>query len=66
MSFASDQLERIEALLARNPGVRQIAVDGGVTVSYDDLIAQRQHWKKEVAKEDGGRSPIVPISLGGF
>ena len=65
MSFASDQLARIEALLARNPGVRPISVDG-VTVSYDDLIAQRKHWQKEIAKEDGGRSPIVPISLGGF
>lgn len=65
MSFASDQLARIEALLARNPGVRQIVAEG-VTVQYDDLLAQRRHWQKEVDRESGSRTTILPISLGGF
>ena len=43
MSFATEQLERIETLLAENPGVKSIAI-GNTNVAYEDLLKQYQHW----------------------
>lgn len=63
MSFASDQLTRIEAVLAKTSGAKSVNVDG-VSISFDDLIAQRKHWQQEVANEAGSRSVLVGISLG--
>lgn len=64
-TFAEDQLARIEALLARNPGVRQISFEG-VTVAYDDLVKQRDYWLNQVAREQGKRTAIIRVDLGGF
>lgn len=64
MSFATEQLARIERVLAENPGVSSINVDG-VQVTYAELMAQRRDLKSEIARERG-RGPVVSrICLGG-
>lgn len=63
MSFASDQLARIESLIARAGGLKSVNVDG-VNVSFDDLISQRRYWQEEVERENGGGGVFIPVVLG--
>jgi hypothetical protein len=65
MSFATEQLERIETLLAENPGVKTIAV-GNTNVTYEDLVKQHEYWKNLVDREAGRRPGAKQISLSGF
>jgi hypothetical protein len=62
-TFAEDQLERLETLLAANVGVSSVSVDG-VSVSYDDLLKQYDYWRNRVAREEGTRPRIAQINLG--
>lgn len=64
MSFATDQLARIEALLAANPGVESVTIEGGTSVKYSDLVHQRAYWKSEAAREAGTKPRVSTISLG--
>jgi hypothetical protein len=64
-TFAELQLTRIEQALAKNLGVRQIVIDG-VSVTFDDLIKQRDYWRREVQTEQGNRSRVLSVELGGF
>jgi chitodextrinase len=65
MSFASEQLYRIETLLAENPGVKTVAV-GNTTVTYEDLLKQYEYWKNLVDREAGRRPGAKQINLSGF
>jgi len=62
-TFAEDQVERLETLLAANVGVSSVSVDG-VSVSYDNLIKQYDYWKSRLAREDGTRPIVAQINLG--
>ncbi len=64
-TFAESQLTRIEQALAKNPGVRSISVDG-VNVTFDDLIKQRDYWRRQVQAEQGNRSRVLSVELGGL
>jgi hypothetical protein len=65
MSFASDQVERLETLMAENPGAKMIVVDGE-QIQYDDLLKQYDYWKSRAAREEGTRPRAMSIDLGGF
>lgn len=63
-TFAEQMLAKIEAVLLEAAGVKS-AVIAGQTVSYDDLIAQRDHWRREIQKERGTRPLMVEVHMGG-
>ena len=65
MTFASEQLTRLETLLAEHPGVQSFTI-GNTSVSYDDLVEQREYWKRQVALEDGSRKRLSRINLSNF
>ena len=65
MSFATEQVARIEALLAENPGVKTVVV-GNTTVTYEDLLKQYEYWKNEADREAGRRPGAKQINLSGF
>jgi hypothetical protein len=63
-TFAEQQLARIEALLAESVGMTSITV-GNTSVSYDDLIKQREYWKREVNIASGQSHRVLRFNLGG-
>ena len=65
MSFATEQIARIEALLAENPGVKSVMV-GNTTVTYEDLLKQYDYWKNLADREAGRRPGAKQINLSGF
>ena len=65
MSFATEQITRIETLLAENPGVKSVVV-GNTTVTYEDLLKQYDYWKGRQAREQGKRPRAAQINLSGF
>jgi hypothetical protein len=65
MSFATEQLQRIETLLAENPGVKTVTV-GNTTVTYEDLLQQYEYWKNLADREAGRRPGAKQINLSGF
>ncbi|MDE2100064.1 MAG: hypothetical protein KGL39_22610 [Patescibacteria group bacterium] len=64
-SFAAAQVARLETLLSQCVGVQSITVDGQ-TVTYADLLAQYQFWKRRAAVENGTRPFVSQINLGNF
>ena len=65
MSFATEQIARIEILLAENPGVKSVVV-GNTTVTYEDLLKQYDYWKNLADREAGRRPGAKQINLSGF
>ena len=65
MSFATEQVARIETLLAENPGVKSVAV-GNTNVTYEDLLQQYEYWKNQADREAGRRPGAKQINLNGF
>ena len=65
MSFATEQIARIEILLAENPGVKSVVV-GNTTVTYEDLLKQYEYWKNLADREAGRRPGAKQINLSGF
>jgi hypothetical protein len=65
MSFATEQITRIETLLAENPGVKSVVV-GNTTVTYEDLLKQYEYWKNLADRETGRRPAAKQINLSGF
>jgi hypothetical protein len=65
MSFATEQVTRIETLLVENPGVKSVVV-GNTTVTYEDLLKQYAYWKNEADREAGRRPGAKQINLSGF
>ena len=65
MSFATEQIERIETLLAENPGVKLVMV-GNTNVTYEDHLKQYAYWKNVADREAGGRPGAKQINLSGF
>ncbi len=65
MSFATEQIARIETLLAENPGVKSVVV-GNTTVTYEDLLQQYEYWKNLADREAGRRPGAKQINLSGF
>jgi ABC-type enterochelin transport system permease subunit len=63
-SFAVLQLARVEALLAKCVGMNSITV-GNTAVSYQDLIKQRDYWRREVARESGRFPRVLRMKMGG-
>jgi hypothetical protein len=65
MSFATEQITRIETLLAENPGVKSVVV-GNTNVTYEDLLKQYEYWKNLADREAGRRPGAKQINLSGF
>ena len=65
MSFATEQIARIESLIAENPGVKSVVV-GNTTVAYEDLLKQYDYWKNQADREAGRRPGAKQINLSGF
>jgi sulfur carrier protein ThiS len=65
MSFTSDQVTRLETLLAANVGAQSVNVDGQ-SVTYADLLRQYDYWKSRAAREQGTRPRVSQINLGDF
>ena len=65
MSFATEQIARIETLLAENPGVKSVVV-GNTNVTYEDLLNQYEYWKNLEDREAGRRPGAKQINLSGF
>ena len=65
MSFASDQVTRLETLLAANVGAQSVNVDGQ-SVTYADLLRQYDYWMSRAAREQGTRPRVAQINLGDF
>ena len=65
MSFATEQIARIETLLAENPGIKSVVV-GNTTVTYEDLLKQYEYWKNLADREAGRRPGAKQINLSGF
>lgn len=65
MSFASNQVARLETLLAQCVGVQSVTVNGQA-VTYDDLTKQYKFWKSRQARENKTRPRSAQIYLGGF
>ena len=65
MSFATEQIARIETLLAENAGVQSVVV-GNTTVTFDDLLKQYDYWKNVADREAGRRPGAKQINLSGF
>ncbi len=61
-TFAEQQVERIEELLAENVGVASVSV-GGESVTYADLLKQYDYWQSRVAREQGLRPAAAQINL---
>jgi hypothetical protein len=63
MSFATEQVARIETLLADNPGVKSVVV-GNTTVTYEDLLKQYDYWKNLADRETGRRASTLERGTG--
>jgi hypothetical protein len=61
-TFAEQQVERLQTLLAANVGVQAVTV-GGRTVAYVDLTEQLEYWQSKVARENGTRPRNAQIIL---
>lgn len=63
MSFATQMVDKLEALLLANVGVQSMTVDGRA-VTYADLLKQYDFWKNKVARETNSRPLASQIDLG--
>ncbi len=61
-TFAEQMLAKIETALLENPGAKSVTV-GGVQVQYEDLVARRAYFQKEVAREKGNRPHFVEVVM---
>lgn len=64
-TFAQQQLTRIEAIIAESAGLQSVTI-GNTSTSYVDLLAQRDYWRREVARESGQNPRVKRIQMGGF
>ena len=64
-TFAEEQVERFETLLAEAVGVKTIEVDGQ-RVTYQDLKREYAYWKRVVGREKGTRPTSSQIKLSNF
>ena len=65
MTFAEEMVTRLEALMRDAAGLQSVTIDGHM-VTYADLVAQYEFWKRKVATESGKRATVAQIDLGGF
>ena len=61
-SFAQTMVAKLEALLAANPGAQSVSVDGN-SISFGDLLAQYNYWKKIAARQSGSRPVSAQVDL---
>jgi hypothetical protein len=66
MSFASNQVARIETLLTQLVGVTGPVTVDGQTVTYGDLKKEYEYWKRRQARENRTRPITAQIYLGGY
>ncbi|ODA28064.1 hypothetical protein [Planctopirus hydrillae] len=64
-TFAEEMLTKVEDLLRKSAGLKVVTWDGK-TMQYDDLVAQREKWRREVAQEQGKRNRVLGVDLSGF
>lgn len=62
MAFADDMVEKYQALLLANAGVKSVNVDGQ-SLSLDDLEKKLEYWSRKVARADGTRPRVMQINL---
>jgi len=61
-THAEKMVAKLEELLLANAGVDTVVIDG-VRVSYADLEAKLNHWKRQVANEQGTNPRAATIDL---
>lgn len=64
MTFAEEMLATIEGVLREAAGLQSANI-AGQTVTYTDLLAQREHWRREIAKEQGNRPLLLEVDMRG-
>ncbi len=64
MTFAEEMLAKIEDVLREAAGLQSANI-AGQTVTYADLLAQREHWRREIAKEQGDRPLLLEVDMRG-
>ena len=62
MAFADEMVEKYQALLLANAGVKSVNVDGQ-SLSLDDLESKLEYWSRKVAIADGSRPRVMQINL---
>lgn len=65
MTFAEEMVSKLEALMREAAGLQSVNIDGHM-VTYADLLAQYEFWKRKVATESGKRATVAQIDLSGF
>lgn len=55
-------VEKYQALLLANAGVKNVSVDGQ-SLSLDDLESKLEYWSRKVAIADGSRPRVMQINL---
>lgn len=64
-TFTEQMIAKLEALLLENPGVDRISLPDGRSVSYRDLKAELEYWRRRAAQETAARPRLASINLGG-
>lgn len=62
MAFADTMVAKYETLLQQCAGVKSVNVDGN-TVTFEELEAKYQYWKKLAARASGARPFAARIKL---
>ena len=61
-TFAEDMVEKYQALLMANAGVKNVSVDGQ-NLTLDDLEEKLEYWSRKVAAANGTRPRVLQINL---
>ena len=64
-NFAREQMRRIQCAIENAKGAKSVVVDG-VSVTYDDLLAQHRYWQNELDRVTGQRPMVARIKLSGL
>ncbi len=61
-TFAENMVEKYQALLLANAGVKNVNVDGQ-NLTLDDLEKKLDYWSRKVSRADGSRPRVMQINL---
>lgn len=61
-TFAENMVEKYQALLLANAGVKNVNVDGQ-NLTLDDLEQKLDYWSRKVSRADGSRPRVMQINL---
>lgn len=64
-TFAQQMVTKLQAMLLANAGLESVMIDG-IATKFSDLEAKLAYWQSKVDAEQGTRSRVTSINLGGF